>query len=140
MYPLDKIEISSKKELIDILAPEVMQKQITKLSSSFSIEKAILALSSTNTSGAPVVDANNKLIGFISEGDLLIQISYKNKSDKILYKEKVLTINEQMNLKDIVLFMSQNKLKCSPVVDNRNEVIGLISRMDLLKFIVNFKE
>ena len=140
MYPPDKIEISSKRDLVKILAHEVMQKQITKLSKSFSIEKAILALNSTHASGAPVVDASNKLIGYISECELLIQVSHKDKSDKILYKEKVFAISEEMNLREIVLFMSQNKLKTAPVINKDREVTGLISRMDLLKFIIDFKE
>lgn len=140
MYPLDKIECSSKKDLAEILAPEVMQKQITKLSSSFTIEKAIYALNMTHASGAPVIDANNKLIGYISECDLLIQVSHKNKTEKILYKEKVFSISEDMNLKDIVVFMSQNRLKSAPVINDQKEVTGLIARMDLLKYIINFKE
>jgi osmoprotectant transport system ATP-binding protein len=140
MYPLEKIEVLSKKDIGEILAPEIMQKQITKISTYFTIEKSILALNTTHASGAPVVDENNKLIGYISESDLLIQVSHKNKSEKILYKEHVHAISEQMNLKDIVFFMSQNKLKAAPVINHRKEVTGLISRMDLLKFIIDFKE
>jgi CBS domain-containing protein len=138
MYPLDKIEVSSKKELTKILAPKVMQKHMAKVSKSFSIEKAILALSASNTSGAPVVDESNKLLGFISESDLLIQVSHKDKSEKVSYNTKVHKIEETMNLKDIVVFMSKNKLKVAPVISKDNEVLGLISRMDLLKFIVNY--
>ena len=140
MYPLEKIEISSKKELTEILATTVMQRHMAKVSKTFSIEKAIFALAASNISGAPVVDESNKLIGFISESDLLIQVSHKDKNEKVSFKESILKVQDTMNLKEIVLFMSKNKLKVTPVVNSDNEVLGIISRMDLLKFIVNYKD
>ncbi|WP_127717921.1 HPP family protein [Halobacteriovorax sp. HLS] len=139
MYPIDKIEEVSTQKLSDIIATEIMNKQVTKISKNFSIEKAILILDSAKVSGAPVVDENNRAIGFISESDLLIQISHRDKSEKITFSQSIFTISENLHLKEIILYMSQNKLKLAPVVTSNREVIGSISRMDLLKFIINFK-
>lgn len=103
------------------------------------VEEASLRFLKTKQIGGPVIDRNNKLLGFISESDVLIKMI-----DTTYYKEHTAVVQDIMR-KDVlfvkpydsVLELAQNMLKDKPkvypVVDDDANLLGTISRNDVLK-------
>ncbi|MBS7578188.1 MULTISPECIES: MDR family MFS transporter [unclassified Enterococcus] len=127
------------------------------------IKKVIQIFTSYRTSGLPVVDIKNRLVGFISDGDILRFLSkndyvFTNSegftlnildresfSDKIqeLLQKNVMTvafpqplkITTDMSLMEVIkLFSEQKKNKVAVTKDE--QLIGTISRVDLMKFMM----
>lgn len=91
-------------------------------------------------SGGPVVNAKNELLGIISEGDCMKQISdsrYYNMPMEEATVEKhmaqdVETIDGNMNIFDAAKLFIERKHRRFPIVE-RGKLVGQISQKDVLK-------
>ncbi len=111
-----------------------------------SVEEVIETLINNKISGGPVVNENNELVGIISEGDCLKQISdsrYYNMPmaqdnvEKRMVKE-VETIDGNMNVFDAANKFLESKRRRFPIVQE-GKLIGLISQKDILKAALQLK-
>jgi predicted transcriptional regulator len=111
-----------------------------------SIESVMQALIKNRISGGPVVNDNNELIGIISEGDCIKQISesrYYNMpmQDQTIEKHMVSnveTIDGNMNIFDAANKFLQSKRRRFPILEN-GKLVGQISQKDILKAAMTMK-
>ena len=97
-------------------------------------------------SGGCVVDENNKLLGLISEGDCMKQISdsrYYNMplDDATVGKRmtcNVDTIDANMNVMDAAKLFIEKRFRRFPIVEN-GKLVGQISQSDVLRAAVKLK-
>lgn len=103
------------------------------------VMKVIEILVKKNISGGPVVNENNELVGIISEGDCLKEISdcrYHNlpmedvKVEQHMIKN-VDTIDGDMNVLDAANKFLESKHRRFPILKN-GKLIGQISQRDVL--------
>jgi Mg/Co/Ni transporter MgtE len=91
--------------------------------------------------GGPVIDENNHVIGFLSEQDCLIKMleaTYLNEDHYIIgdiMHDKPLTVSPDASVLDLAQQMTHAKPKIYPIIDESNQLIGVISRSDVLKAI-----
>ncbi|TXE12768.1 CBS domain-containing protein [Seonamhaeicola algicola] len=110
------------------------------------IESVMEALIKNRISGGPVVNENNELIGVISEGDCIKQISesrYYNlpMQDKTIEKhmaKNIETIDGNMNIFDAANKFLNAKRRRFPIVEN-GKLVGQISQKDVLKAAMELK-
>lgn len=116
----------------------------------FRPEQSVLAVMNTlikkKISGGPVVNNKNELVGIISEGDCMKQISssrYHNHPmqdatvEDHMVKE-VETIDGNMNLFDAVDKFLTAKRRRFPILED-GKLVGLISQKDVLKAALKLK-
>jgi CBS domain-containing protein len=99
------------------------------------VRKAAKAMSD-NRIGSLVVVSGKKIIGIVTERDILMKVTAEGKSsDKVRVEEimtkKVLTISPDAYLDDAVYMMIENKIKKLPVVD-AGELIGIVTATDIV--------
>jgi CBS domain-containing protein len=125
---------------------DVMCKDLITFKPEQSIEEVIDSLIKNKISGGPVVNEKNELVGIISEGDCLKQISdsrYYNMPmdmdnvEKRMIKD-VETIDGNMNVLDAANKFLESKRRRFPIVEN-GKLVGLISQKDILKIAMNLK-
>lgn len=111
-----------------------------------SVEEVIKSLIANRISGGPVVNDNYELVGIISEGDCLKQISdsrYYNMPmeqdnvEKRMIKE-VETIDGNMNVFDAAKKFLDSKIRRFPIVHD-GKLVGQISQKDILKAALELK-
>lgn len=99
-----------------------------------------------NISGGPVVNEKNELVGIISEGDCLKEISdcrYHNlpmedvKVEKHMIKN-VETIDGNMNVLDAANKFLESKHRRFPILEN-GKLVGQISQRDVLNAAMHLK-
>ena len=94
--------------------------------------------------GAPVVDANDRLIGFISEQDVLGQLldsTYHCGEPSLvgeLMREVVLTVTPDKSIVDLAESMRGERPKVYPVVDE-GHVVGLVTRREILAALLQMR-
>ncbi|WP_203256251.1 CBS domain-containing protein [Hyunsoonleella ulvae] len=111
-----------------------------------SIETVMQALIKNRISGGPVVNDKHELIGIISEGDCIKQISesrYYNMpmQDQTIEKHmanNVETIDGNMNIFDAAKKFLEAKRRRFPIVEN-GKLVGQISQKDVLKAAMKLK-
>ncbi|SHF54457.1 CBS domain-containing protein [Ornithinibacillus halophilus] len=115
--------------------------------------------------GVPVLDDDRKLVGVISDGDVIRYLQPKARTvydmfslvlvseeealtDKmertldetitcIMKKKNILSVHPEERLEDALSILSKYHFKKIPVIDNTNTVVGVISRGDLIRYISN---
>jgi CBS domain-containing protein len=115
-------------------------------------------LASRNISGIPVVDKQGKVIGIITQADILSAVgARKDQTFKDLLKHMlgeplperksgdivgdvmtspVLTTTPETNIAEVVRIMDEKKIRRLLVVDGTNKLAGIISRADILKAVL----
>src|SRR5689334_18992297 len=102
----------------------------------------------------PVVDRNGKLIGIVSERDLLHaapspatslsvwELNYLlwKLTVKDLMATKVLTVTPDALLQEAATIMLEKKIGGLPVVDQDQHVVGVITETDIFKALVDMLE
>ena len=91
-------------------------------------------------SGGPIVNSRNELVGIISEGDCIKQLSesryynqpMENRNVENYMVKKVETVSPDMNLFDVTNKFLSLKIRRFPVCEN-GRLVGLISQKNVLK-------
>lgn len=142
-------------------AKDILTKNVQVLNKDDTVEKVARILIKNKISGLPVVDEERKVIGMVSEGDLVFQqkkiisptfISfldgviqlghqkYINELKKIAaYKvedimtKNVYSVHLDTSINDISSLMVDKKINRVPVVDDEKKLKGIITRSDIIK-------
>jgi IMP dehydrogenase len=130
------LQKAHEANLADTPASQFMTSGVS-LRDTYTVRSTIETFRIHHISGAPVVDYANKILGVISEYDLLIQAASKPLSEKIDYKIKITAIYPETTLKEVLLILYKDKLKWMPVVNKENYVQGVVARIDVLNFIAS---
>ena len=84
----------------------------------------------------PVTDASNRLIGVITDRDIVCRVVAKGKNPSEVaasecMTEPVVVVNEDTKLEDVVAVMEENQIRRVPVVDASGCCCGIISQADV---------
>ncbi|MDX2368277.1 MAG: CBS domain-containing protein [Colwellia sp.] len=102
------------------------------------VEEASLLFLKTKQIGGPVINDKGKLIGFLSESDILakmLETIYYNEhiADVAdLMSKDVLTMKPYDSIIELAQLMLKDKPKVYPVIDDDGNLMGTICRNDVL--------
>ena len=82
--------------------------------------------------GIPVVDADGKLQGIVTNRDLRFERNTSRPIKEIMTKD-VITINEFTNFEEAADILQEHKIEKLPVIDINGRVVGLITYKDIIK-------
>lgn len=131
---------------VPIKVSDYMSRNLITFKSEELIEKVIDSLIKNRISGGPVVNDKHELVGIISEGDCIKQISESryhnlpmenNTVEKCMVKN-VETIDGNMNIFDAANKFLESKRRRFPIVEN-GKLVGQISQKDILKAAIALK-
>ncbi len=117
---------------------EYMNHYPVTFTADMAVEEASLRFLKTKQIGGPVIDGNGKLIGFLSESDVLekmLETIYYNEhvADVAdLMRKEVLSMKPYDSVLELGQSMLKNKPKVYPVVDDDGNLLGTICRNDVL--------
>lgn len=83
--------------------------------------------------GIPIVSADNKLVGILTNRDLRFEKNMKRKVTEIMTKDKLITAPKGADLKSAEKILEKYKIEKLPVVDRGGVLVGLITYKDILK-------
>ncbi|WP_136482101.1 CBS domain-containing protein [Cognatitamlana onchidii] len=137
---------SSSSESQSLTVSDYMTRSLITFKPDQSIESVMQALIKHRISGGPVVNDKHELVGIISEGDCIKQISesrYYNMpmQDQTIEKHMVSnveTIDGNMNIFDAAKKFLDSKRRRFPILEN-GKLVGQISQKDILKAAMTMK-
>ena len=122
-----------------MVAKDIMNKIVTAAKKNTIGRDLAVKLLSGMYSGLPVVDNNGKVIGVVSEFDLLKAIKEGKKLEQVTAEEimskKPVCVTENTPVDEIIDLMTKHNIIRVPVLRNDN-LVGVISRCDILSSIV----
>lgn len=152
-------------EVMAVKAKEIMSKDVISVHKDTTIKEIAKVLIDNKISGVPVIDEGGNLVGMVSEGDLLHKetsprlpdvvnilgaiiyyngVQRYNEDFKKLIAEqaesimtrKVITVSEETEVDAIAKLMLEHGIKRVPVMNGR-KMVGIISRADIIKLLLN---
>ncbi|HYJ15611.1 MAG TPA: CBS domain-containing protein [Candidatus Limnocylindria bacterium] len=108
-----------------------MTRDIITVSPSLKIKDLAMILTRNQISGAPVVDKQGKIVGIVSEADI---IAKRGKETKAIMSKKVITVPLDASVEEIARLMAAHAITRLPVIDN-GKIIGIVSRADIVQAI-----
>ena len=143
-------------------AKDVMTTEVVTVSPETTVQDLAKILSEKGISGAPVVDANQKLVGIVSEGDLLHRaetgterrvqrrrswwlesvaaeqelardyVKAHGRTVADIMTREVITAEETTDLADLAMQLETRRIKRVPVVSG-GKLVGIVSRANLVR-------
>lgn len=116
---------------------DIMSRDCYRVSPDASVTTLAKGLALHRLPGAPVVDASDRLIGFISEQDVMGRVldSIYHDDEAPLVREmmrhEVLSVSPNKSITDLAQEMLGAKPKIYPVVEQQR-LIGIVTRRDIL--------
>lgn len=86
-------------------------------------------------SGVPIVDGGNKLVGILTNRDLRFVHDYSIKIEDVMTRDNLVTAPVGTTLQQAEGILQKHKIEKLPLVDNNNELKGLITIKDIEKAI-----
>lgn len=113
----------------DLRASEIMTTKVMTLTADTMVENAARTMFENSISGMPVVDAEGRLVGVVSEFDIIAK--HGEKVGDIMTTD-VVTVGEDTDPETIARMLTEQRIRRIPVV-SQGKVIGIISRSDLVR-------
>jgi len=141
---------------------EIMTKDVMTVKRDTSVNEVAKLMGAHDISGVPVVDDENHVVGIITELDLIVRNTRlemphfvavmdwgriplerpKHARERLqhmlgtqaadIMTEKVETIGPDAPVEDLAELMVKHRFNPVPVVDENNQLIGIVSRADLI--------
>ncbi len=141
-----------------MLATDVMTTEVIAVAPTTSVEQVAKLLAERGISAVPVVDGDHRVIGMVSEGDLLHRreigterrrswwldmvastnqaagdyIKSHSTNVQDVMTRDVISITETTSVADIALLLESNRIKRVPVVRD-GKLVGIVSRANLVR-------
>lgn len=151
--------------MAELTARDIMTENVITVKKDSSIEDLSEVLLKNKISGVPVTDSDGKIAGIVTEADIIVQDTdlhfprYFKLLDAIIYLDslnrfrdslkkhlatkvedimvkKVRTISPDTTVSDIAELMLELKVNRLPVVDEDDNILGIVTRADIVRSMI----
>ena len=148
-----------------MLAKDIMTSQVITVTKDTTVTEVGRLLIEHKVSGLPVIDQEGRVVGMVSEGDLIYQdkklhtpafleilggVIYLENPQRLgqdlskmtavkvaeIMTPKLYTVKEESTIEDIATIMIERQVNRVPVVDGAGKLVGIVSRQDVVKSMI----
>jgi CBS-domain-containing membrane protein len=140
-----------------IIAKDIMAKDVISVRREALLHEVAEIMGSRGISGVPVVDADSRVVGVISETDFLtrmgasgpknfmsvmatclkakgcITLPIQAQTAEDIMSSPAITVTEQATYTEITRLFLEKGINRAPVVDQQGHLVGIVSRADILE-------
>lgn len=103
------------------------------LSQDHLIQDAENLMSQYRISGVPITTKEGKLIGIITNRDIIFETDFQRKISEVMTKENLITASENTTVEEAKEILKKHKVEKLPLVDEEGYLKGLITMKDIEK-------
>lgn len=97
------------------------------------IKEALVLMSEYHISGIPVISDNKKLLGIITNRDIIFEKDYSKQVEEVMTRENLVVAPVGTTLEEAENYLRKSKIEKLPIVDNEFKLKGLITIKDIRK-------
>lgn len=113
------------------VAKDIMTQDVVTVSPDTRLRDVAKILAEKRISGVPVVDAG-KVVGVCSEADILKAGNMDRTAAEVMATD-VISVEPDTSVTEIARLMSDHGIKRVPVVDSSGNLVGIVSRADIVR-------
>jgi CBS-domain-containing membrane protein len=151
-----------------LTAKDLMSINVIAVTAETEVRELAKILAANRISGVPVVDGLGKVIGVVTESDLIFQnkkvhiptafaildafffledpekmekemMKMAGTQVKDIYTSNALTVRQDTPLEEVATLMAEKKVHTLPVLDENGQLIGVIGTSDIIRMIAEGK-
>lgn len=111
-----------------MLAKNIMTKDVITVSPTTTVKSLAKVLTQNQISGVPVTDKRGKILGLVSQSDI---VGKRGNQVKAIMTKKVIEVAEDTPVEEIAILMTTHKIKRVTVMRGE-KLIGIVSRADIV--------
>ncbi len=123
---VNQVEIVKRAESGMILNP------ITILDNSIVLDAKNI-MNKYKIGGIPVLSSDKKLVGIVTNRDLRFEKNDNKSIKDVMTSSGLITTNKNISLSEAEIILQKNKIEKLPIVNSKNEILGLITFRDIMK-------
>ena len=151
-----------------LTAQDLMTANVIAVTKETEVRELAKIFADNKISGAPVLDGLGKVIGVVTESDLIFQnkkvhiptavaildaFFFLENPDKMeqeikkiagtkvedIYTGDIITVRQNTPLDEVATLMAEKKIHTLPVLDEQDELVGVIGKSDIIRMIAEGK-
>ena len=122
-------------------AQDIMAKNPRCVTPRTTVQEAARLMKSEDVGALPVVggDSSRKLVGMITDRDIAIRVVAEGKDgercavEDVMSKSSLATAKTGDSVEDVMKVMGREKVRLIPIVDENDDVVGVVSQADVVR-------
>ena len=114
-----------------MIAKDIMTRDVITVNPAMTVKSLAMMLIKNQISGAPVANKVGKIVGVVSESDI---VAKRGKDVKSIMSKKIISVREETPVEEIARMMITHHIKRLPVMTD-GKVVGIVSRADIVSAI-----
>lgn len=114
-----------------MIARDIMTRKVISIDPGASAQEAAQLLYSHRISGLPVVDDLDRIIGIITEADIISKVDREGLTVRDIMSTEIIAVDEETPVNEIASMLTERRIKRVPVVC-QGKVVGIVGRADIV--------
>ncbi len=114
-----------------MIARDIMTHRVYTTTPQATVQEVAQLLTRERISGVPVVNPDGKLIGIVTEADIIAKTTASNLHVKDIMSSEVIVVSEDTPVSEIAQLLTTKRIKRVPVV-HEGRLVGIVSRADIV--------
>ena len=114
-----------------MIASDIMTRKVYTIHPEATAQEAAQLLDRHRISGLPVVSADDRLIGIVTEADIISKVHRDGLLVSDIMSCELTIVEEETPISEIALLLTERKIKRVPVVVS-DKLVGIVSRADIV--------
>ena len=115
-----------------MIAREIMTSKVYTVSPEASVQEVAQLLTRAHISGVPVVDKDGKILGVITESDIIRKATGEGLHVADIMNPETVVVDEETWIDQIARLLTEHHIKRVPVM-HEGKLVGIVCRSDIVQ-------
>ena len=115
-----------------MIARDIMTRKVYTISPEASVQEVAQLLSRKSISGVPVSDKEGRIIGIVTEADIIGKVDREGLRVADIMSHEIIAVDEETPVGEIAMLLTERKIKRVPVMQH-GKLVGIVCRADIVQ-------
>jgi CBS domain-containing protein len=115
-----------------MIARDIMTHKVSTITPEASVQEVAQLLSRERISGVPVLDHAGRIVGIITEADILGKVNREGLCVADIMSAEIIFVGEETPIGEIAMILTERNIKRVPVLRN-GKLVGIVCRADIVR-------